>query len=233
MTNAPTTSAPPGDHAVWGILFTNVLVIAGAMVSEGGLLLLLWPYWFQSVVIGMYARRRIMALRNFSTEGFRINDQAVEATPATARRTGNFFALHYGFFHFGYAVFLLVFTSMGGDSGMVPMTMESTGEVVQVPMGVVSAWDAVWVAALAVSFWQSHRASHREHVAADLAGHPNIGKLMILPYARIIPMHLTILLGAFLGGEGSILLFGGLKTLADVLMHKAEHRMLQRVPVAS
>jgi hypothetical protein len=228
VTTVPSAYEPPGDRAVWGILFTNVLVIAGAMVSEGGLLLLLWPYWCQSVVIGLYARRRILALRNFSTDGFKINDQEVDATPATARKTGNFFAIHYGFFHFSYAVFLLAFTAMGGESGVVPMTIENTGEVVEVPMGVVGGWDALWIAALAFSFWQSHRGSHREHVDADLRGNPNIGTLMLLPYARIIPMHLTIILGAFLGGAGSILLFGSLKTAADVVMHKVEHRMLQR-----
>ena len=37
-------------------------------------------------------------------------------------------------------------------------------------------------------FVQSHRASHREHVAADLAGTPKLGTLMMLPYARIVPM---------------------------------------------
>lgn len=233
MTTAPTSITAPDDQAVWGILFTNVLVIAGAMVSDGGLLLLLWPYWFQSVVIGWYARRRILALRNFSTDGFKINDREVDPTPATARQTGNFFALHYGFFHFGYAVFLLAFTAMGGDSGVVPMTIENTGEVVDVAVGTVGPWDRLWIAALAVSFWQSHRASHREHVDADLRGSPNIGKLMLLPYARVIPMHLTIIFGAILGGAGSILLFGSLKTAADVVMHKAEHRMLQRARAAA
>lgn len=227
MTTHAASYAPPEDQAVWGILFTNVLVIAGAMISDGGLLLLLWPYWFQSVVIGLYARRRILKLRNFSTDGFKINDQSVDATPATARRTGNFFALHYGFFHVGYAVFLLAFTSMGGDHGVVPVTLDSTGEVVDVSVGRVGPVDALWIGALAIGFWQTHSASHREHVAADLRGHPNIGKLMALPYARIIPMHLTIILGAVLGGGGAILLFGTLKTLADVIMHKAEHRMLQ------
>lgn len=228
VTTARASYQPPGDQAVWGILFTNVLVIAGAMISDGGLLLLLWPYWFQSVVIGIYARRRILKLRNFSTDGFKINDQSVDATPATARKTGNFFALHYGFFHFGYAVFLLAFTSLGGDHGVVPMTIENTGEVVDVAVGRVGALDAVWIAALAIGFWQSHGSSHREHVEADLRGNPNIGTLMALPYARIIPMHLTIILGAFLGGGGAILFFGALKTVADVVMHKAEHRMLQR-----
>lgn len=52
---------------------------------------------------------------------------------------------------------------------------------------------------------------------------------MFLPYARILPMHLTIILGGALGGEGAavVLIFGALKTAADVLMHHVEHRILQ------
>lgn len=227
MGSAATSSPLPADESVRGILFTNVLVVGGALVSEGGLLLLMWPYWLQSVIIGHFSRRRILALRAFSTEGFTINDAAVEATPATARRTANFFLLHYGFFHVAYAVFLLAFTSTGGESGVVPVTIANTGQVVDFAVGTVGAWDALWMGALGVSFWWSHRASHLEHVAADLAGSPNIGKLMFMPYARILPMHITILAGAVVGGRMAVLLFGALKTLADVGMHKVEHRSLQ------
>jgi len=53
---------------------------------------------------------------------------------------------------------------------------------------------------------------------------------MLLPDARILPMHLTIILGGALGGDGAgvLLVFGALKTAADVLMHYVEHRVLQR-----
>ena len=74
---------------------------------------------------------------------------------------------------------------------------------------------------------KSSMQSHREHVASDLRHTRNIGTLMFIPYLRIIPMHLTIILGAVLGSGGGLLLFGALKTVADVVMHKVEHRMLQ------
>ena len=47
----------------------------------------------------------------------------------------------------------------------------------------------------------------------------------MFPYARIIPMHLTILLGSYFvgGAEGTLIIFLALKTLADVLMHMIEH----------
>jgi hypothetical protein len=50
---------------------------------------------------------------------------------------------------------------------------------------------------------------------------------MFLPWARILPMHLTILSGGMVGASlGSMLLFSGLKTLADSLRQFVEHRVL-------
>jgi|CXWL01.1.fsa_nt_gi hypothetical protein len=52
--------------------------------------------------------------------------------------------------------------------------------------------------------------------------------LMFLPYARILPMHLTILAGGAMtaAGTAAFLLFGGLKLFADALMHTVEHHVL-------
>lgn len=212
---------------MWGIVVTNGLVIATAMIGGGGLLFLLWSYWIQSVVIGFFARRRMLLLQRFSTEGFTMNDRAVDPTPGTARSAANFFLLHYGFFHVIYAVFLLAFTAGAADSGSIAMTDSDTGQVHQFAIGALGRWDPLWLAALGFGFLQTHWASHREHVEADLRGTPKIGTLMGLPYARIIPMHLTIIFGVVLGAGGAVLLFGTLKTIADVVMHKVEHRLLQ------
>lgn len=220
------------DHALRGIIVSNVLTVGVAVVKDWGIAQLLWPFWIQSVIIGYYARRRILALREFSTEGFRINDSPVDPTPATRRSTGNFFALHYGFFHFVYLMFLLGMTFSADSAGLVPFTNEDSGAITMVHVGRTHAIDFAIFAALGVGFWFSHRASHREHVAADLARRPNIGSLMFLPYARVIPMHLTIIGGVLLGGSGAIWLFGILKLGADVIMHKVEHKWLQAAPAA-
>lgn len=225
-TSTKTVEAPP-DHAVRGIVASNALTLALALWQDWGLLGLLWPFWIQSVVIGVYARRRILALERFSVEGLSINDQPVTESRESAVQVANFFRMHYGFFHFVYFVFLVGATVSGiANDGILEVREEGTDEVRQLAVGKLGALDALLFGALGYAFWRSHGASHREHVAADLAGKPNLGTLMMLPYARVLPMHMTIIFGGLLGG-GAAWLFVALKTVADVVMHKVEHARLQ------
>lgn len=207
--------APP-DKAARDIVLSNALTVALAWWAGDGLLLMIWPYWAQSVIIGFYAQRRIRLLRDFSTEGLRIGGRRAEPTARTRAWTANFFVIHYGLFHLAYLFFLTALARAGGKDPALDIG------------------DGVYVALAAASFLWTHRQSHREHVAADLGGRPNLGALMFAPYLRVVPMHLTIILGTMLGtGASGVLLFGMLKTVADVAMHKVEHRLLQRSGDAS
>lgn len=216
------------DRAVHGILFSNLVTLVIAVVQGWGLLHLLWPFWAQSVIIGWYARKRILRLENFCTKGLKINGRHVDATPQAARQTANFFLIHYGIFHFVYLAFLVGMTINTDPSGYLPVTMEDTGEVLNVSLGVVERLDLAIYAVLTLGFILSHQRSFNDHVERDLAGKPNLGTLMFLPYARILPMHLCILIGLPFGGGGVVWFFMILKTGADVLMHIVEHHVLAR-----
>lgn len=209
----------PADNAVTGIILMNAIVIGVALFSGDGLVMLMWPYWLQSVVIGYFNVRRIQKLQRFSTSGLKINGASVDPTPSTRRQTWTFFTVHYGLFHFVYMMFLLMFSS-----GLANVAEDGTMQ----GLSTLSAWSPWWFLATFVGFVVSHGQSHREHVEADLAGTPNIGTLMFVPYIRIIPMHITIIVGAVLGDGLGLLLFGSLKTVADVVMHKVEHNLLQK-----
>ncbi len=201
-------SPPRPVESTRTLVLTNVCAIALALIFQWPIGSLLWPYWAQSVIIGWFSRQRLLALGHYSTEGFTVNDQPVEPTYETQRSTANFFTLHYGFFHFIYAIFL---TQLASNLSLID-------------------WLGVIAASIAFAF--NHYASYRRNIEADAEGEPNIGTLMFLPYLRIIPMHLTIIIGGAVmqshSSAWAVLLFGALKTLADVGMHVAEHRILQR-----
>ena len=197
-------AAPPAlvDGSLWLLIAVNVFALAVAHHQRWPLTQLMLLYWGQSIVIGASYVLRILALEKFSTEGFSINDRPVDPTPATKRQVAGFFIFHFGFFHAIYLVFLLAVPGHGA--------------------GALQAGFWLCTAAFAANhFW-----SYRYNREVDRQGTPNIGTLMFTPYARIVPMHLTICTGAFLGK--SLLLFGALKIIADVLMHLAEHAQLQK-----
>lgn len=195
---------PALDGSVWALLAANVFAVAIALWQHWGPAPLMLLYWGQSVIIGVSNVFRILSLERFSTENFTINDQPVEPTTATKLRVAGFFALHYGFFHAVYFVFV-AFSGHG------------------------AALLDFWFFACTAAFALNHVWSYRYNRDLDRQGTPNIGTLMFTPYLRIVPMHLTIVTGGLMvGGHGALLLFGALKTAADIAMHVVEHSRLSR-----
>lgn len=186
------------DISFWVLLFSNSATIGYAVLENWPLNTIMTVYWVQSVIIGFFNVVRIRSLKKFSTEGFYINSRSVLPTEKTKKSTASFFALHYGFFHLIYAVFLL---------------QDLTG----VSLHYVLFGSSV--------FFVDHLFSFRYNQKKDAEKIQNIGRLMFFPYARIIPMHLVILAsGVFTSGTASLILFLALKTGADVIMHVVEHR---------
>jgi len=185
------------DLSFWVLIFTNGATITYTIIENWPLITIMLVYWVQSCIIGFFNVIRILSLKEFSTEGYYINDKPVAPTEQTKRKSAYFFAFHYGFFHAIYAVFLL--TNIEGVS------------VHHVLFG-------------GIVFFVDHLFSFRYNRERDQKKIQNLGRLMAFPYARVIPMHLVIVLfGVFLSGALPLLVFLGLKTLADVIMHVVEH----------
>ncbi len=185
------------DLSFWVLIFTNGATITYTIIENWPLITIMLVYWVQSCIIGFFNVIRILSLKEFSTEGYYINDKPVAPTEQTKRKSAYFFAFHYGFFHAIYAVFLL--TNIEGVF------------VHHVLFG-------------GVIFFVDHLFSFRYNKKRDQKKIQNIGRLMAFPYARVIPMHLVIVFfGVFLSGTLPLLVFLGLKSLADVIMHVVEH----------
>ena len=184
------------------LLLSNAATLAAAVAFDWDVGWLLWPYWLQSVVIGWYARERMLTLQRFSTEGFTSNGKRVPEDDSGKRSTANFFALHYGFFHAGYLVFL--WQEHRPHAG----------------------WDWLVLLGCGASFALSQRETYATQHAADLRGRPNLGALMFTPYLRVVPMHLAIIAGSAVGGgSGMLVFFTLLKTASDLGLDAIDRRM--------
>jgi len=195
----------PMSDSARNLLLANGATLAMAIALGWDVGWLMWPYWIQSVIIGFYARKRMLALREFSTKGFKSNGRPVPETEQGKRSTANFFVMHYGFFHLGYLAFLVAEHS------------------------VHASLEILVLAALGLTFVFSQRQTFAAQNAADLRGRPNLGALMFLPYLRIIPMHLGVIFAAeFAGGVASLVIFVMLKTFADLGLDHADRRMAEK-----
>lgn len=196
---------PVFDTSIWSLIAANAATLVAAVVFDWTANSLMLIYWSQSVIIGISYFLRILSLEKFSTENFQMNGRHVDPTAKTKIQVAFFFAAHYGMFHFVYFIFLVTDTHQ-------PVLLDT----------------AFWFCAAA--FAVNHFWSYRYNRDIDRQGTPNIGTLMSTPYVRIVPMHFTIIIGnQFIDSAVTLLLFGGLKTLADVGMHYMEHLQLQKV----
>lgn len=201
------------DPSFWLLLIINVTTIYFAVREQWSIHQLMWIYWFQSIIIGIFHFIRIISLKHFSTEGVRINDMPVEPTRATQLYIAFFFALHYGIFHFAYLLFLIF------------PTIE--GAVIDVPRaGVASVVSMTAIAIATASFFANHLFSFLYNRAEDKQKTYNIGTLMFFPYARVFPMHFVILIGSYaVQNTNTLVLFLILRMAADLIMHGAHHGM--------
>jgi hypothetical protein len=197
------------DPSLWFLLLSNLITIFFAIKEGWDLLTIMWIYWFQSITIGFFNFIRILQLKEFSTEGVRVNRKPVPPTRESKIFFAFFFLFHYGLFHLIYMIFLL--------SGKLIKTHGN------VPSFSFIDWQYIFLTSL--FFFLNHLFSYFYNRPKDTKKQ-NIGSLMFYPYARIIPMHITILSFGFY--FNALPLFLALKTVADLVMHIVEHNVLRK-----
>ena len=195
------------DPSAYVLIASNLLTLILAIVYNWDVIIILWGYWSQSVIIGLFNVAKLLSFKNFSVKELKVNNQAVTAaTTGIKLFLAGFFAFHYGFFHFVYALFLSDFGSFGAST----TTIASSGLLIMVGI-----------------FFLNHLFSFVYNYKKDSKKMQNIENVFFAPYARIIPMHLTIIFGGLMFMLGAhlvtLLIFIGVKTMADLAMHVAEH----------
>ncbi len=155
---------------------------------------IIFLYWAQSVLIGVVNFLDMLTLPNIKPE-----IAAVSALPEKDTLGGKgcmafFFLFHYGAFHIGYLVFMLIKIDGKIDFDFVKIGL------------------AILSCNLVADFIRKkvQQQNHKQDI--------NVGKIFIRPYIRIIPMHFMIILPEFLK-VSNFTVFIILKIVMDLLMH--------------
>lgn len=188
------TRGPYSDLSLWALIASNLIVIVWALLEGWSLAIIMWVYWSQSVFIGIFWFFKMLAIKDWFPDEFTINGRTVDLNKGTKSKWIMFFFVHYGGFQVVHAMLLRhAFKSM-------PIFQILT------PAGIFLAYQSF-------SFiynrkWQAKREAKSEEV------------MMLFPYARVVPMHLTMCIAlSDWGQRQSLMLFLSLKLLADAVMH--------------
>ncbi|MFN8299294.1 MAG: DUF6498-containing protein [Chitinophagales bacterium] len=180
------------DHQFWSLLAINIIIIIYYFYYHTSFKTLVWVYWSQSIVIGVFNFLHLVTIENIVPGSIEMNKEKVKTPGQVIGCIGPFFAFHYGFFHLVYLVFLFSITDANEKLDY---------HLLQVAVGTL-VLDQLWNFIRLREYEKTHPA--------------NVGVLFFLPYLRVVPMHLTIILPAFIG-ISSMVLFLFLKTGADLL----------------
>jgi hypothetical protein len=153
----------------------------------------MWLYWSQSVMLGLFNFLDILTVRTPKMETYMVNGDPSTTKPVGKSASAFFFLFHYGFFHFVYFFFLI--------------SMKKTG-----PM----QWD--FYKNFLIVFFCGQLINFIQHKIQQSKQVTSLSSMFFIPYLRIIPMHLTILLPNFIPVSG-MGIFLVLKSLADVGMY--------------
>lgn len=183
------------DQSFWSLLIINVAILVYYLQYNTGFKTLVWIYWAQSVLIGFFTFLQLVTIKNMVPGSMTMNDKPLTDDGKGRGCMAGFFAVHYGFFHLGYFIFIFTITDLKEAFDW---------RLFQFSVGAF-ALDQLWNFIRYKQWEKTH--------------HPSGGVIFFLPYARIIPMHLTILLPKFFGFIPQMGLFLVLKMFADLLMH--------------
>lgn len=225
--------------SAWVLICVNLGLIAGVIVWDWQVFDIVFLYWVENLVIGGINVLK-MAVANPDDESLTTLAESTKPgtgpdsdkktrssiSKAALARAGGvfkttfivFFIIHYGMFCYGHGVFVI---SMFGDGSL------ASGDSVRTDMlnGTMLFAIGLLAASHLFSFF-------RNFIAGGEYRRTHPTTLMTRPYGRIVALHITIILGAFLtmafdSPLGLLVILIVLKTLVDLAMHESERNKFQ------
>lgn len=169
----------------WSLLLTNLYLIYYYSQHPNSFGEIVVLYWVQSCLIGVFTVLDMLTLKTTT-----LNQNNIKTSEGKGCGI-LFFIIHYGFFHFGYMIFIAV-------------------KVVDFK---TINWSFLKIAILVLI--ASAVINYIQHLILSKNATVKFTSLFILPYLRIIPIHLLILIPAFFNIKG-VMLFLVLKTVTDL-----------------
>ena len=182
------------DPTFWLLLAINIGLVYSYEQNPAIFTTLIWLYWAQSILYGFFNFLDILSVRKADVSAMRSYATKTKSDRAIANGAAWFFLFHFGFFHVAYCVFLFA--------------MKKTG-----------AFDWAFYEKYLIAFTVFQVFSFIQHKIQNKDRAVDISKMVTTPYLRIIPMHLCILIPAFIN-VSNMTIFLVLKVITDMASYR-------------
>jgi uncharacterized membrane protein len=208
------------DLSAWTLLLTNVVTIAAAILEHWSFSTIIWVYWCQTLIIGVFSFLRAVALADHTAAG--VKRARRRFTLEGRLRTGVFFFSHFAAVQL--ALTVVLWLAVGPETHVNGTVLLSS----------------------ALMFFANHLFSYLYNRKKEQAAHKDLGTAVRRLYVRMLPLFVVFLFAgvviaslylsseAQLGPVGYLVLLV-MKTGADVTAHSLEHvpprqRKTERLP---
>ena len=197
------------DPSFWILLAVNVFLLYKYVQKPAIFTTLIWLYWSQNVLYGFSNFVDILTSKkvdvtggasifgrsnkNADLPGNPVIQKAIKSDKKIASEMAWGFIILFGFFHFVIGIFLLTMTKLSSFD-----------------WAFYTKYLLIFLIFQVVSFIQ-HKIQNRDRAA-------NITRMSTLPYLRVVPIHLCILIPAFLH-LSNLIVFLILKVVIDTIMY--------------
>jgi len=144
------------DSSAAFLIISNLITIVLAVYENWDLSEIMWIYWGQNIIIGIFHYAKILDMKKFSTSGFYTKDGQPKPTIETKKSNANFFALSYGGTHLMYMFFIFKLTNEPSNDSLI------------------------FIILCVVVFFFNHMYSYFHNRERDRKRVPNIGRLSFL-----------------------------------------------------
>ncbi len=179
------------DPSFWVLLGVNIFLVYKYEHNPGIFTTLVWLYFSQNMLYGFFCFLDILTTKNMDVSGIKIFEKNEKTDRGLAISAAWGFLLFFSFFHLVYFVFLSIMPKSG------PFQWDFFKDFL-----------LVFIVFQIVNFIQ-HKVQNKNTVV-------KIGQLASLPLLRVMPMHLCILVPAFIH-ISNLTVFLVLKVIIDVI----------------
>lgn len=163
-----------GDWSLWALVGADVWTAASAIVKKWEVADILWTFWLQSVVIGIYAFFKLLTYKNFSDKTFDINGQPHKLRLYDRIQLAGWFIFIYGFFH---VVFFILLRGLNNQASSAKISI-------------------LWLVVLAAGVCSvSQLFSFSSNQKRTNSLKVETSDILVFPILRIITLFLTLLIG--------------------------------------